>query len=177
MTQAPSDAELVAAYPLGTERASPLAWTEASHQLAEAQTYWLATTRPDGRPHVRPILAVWVDGALHFAASLASRKGQYLRQNPSCAVTSVTPGLDVVLEGGAARVTDVARLHRVAETYAAKYGWPVTVRDGAFYAEGAPTAGPPPFHIFEISPTAVFAFATDETFAGRSTRWRFARRA
>jgi hypothetical protein len=32
----------------------------------------------------------------------------------------------------------------VAEAYAAKYEWPVTVRDGAFDADGAPTAGPPP---------------------------------
>jgi hypothetical protein len=31
-------------------------------------TYWLATVRPDGRPHVMPILAVWVNGMLFFAA-------------------------------------------------------------------------------------------------------------
>lgn len=36
--------------------------------------YWLATVRRDGRPHVVPVLAVFVDGALHFVASPGSRK-------------------------------------------------------------------------------------------------------
>jgi hypothetical protein len=53
-------------------------------------------------------------------------------------------GLDLVVEGTMAKVTDQAWLHRVAEAYETKYGWPVSVRDGAFHADGAPTAGPPP---------------------------------
>jgi hypothetical protein len=48
----------------------------------------------------------------------------------------------------------------VAEVYMNKYGWPVIVRDGAFYADGAPTAGPPPY-----------GFPWDEMFL--PTRWRF----
>ena len=47
----------------------------------------------------------------------------------------------------------------------------MTVRDGAFYAVGSPTAGPPPYELYEETPTMAFGFPTDETFS--PTRWRF----
>ena len=52
-------------------------------------------------------------------------------------------------------------LEKVAEAYRAKYDWPVTVTEGGFDAPyGAPTAGPPPYQPFEITPAAVFGFGT-----------------
>jgi hypothetical protein len=59
----------------------------------------------------------------------------------------------------------------VAEAYAAKYGWRVAIRDGAFVADGAPTAGPPPYDVYELTPATVFGFGTDEQHG--ATRWRF----
>jgi hypothetical protein len=55
-------------------------------------------------------------------------------------------------------------------------GWHVTVRDGAFHHEtgGAPTAGPPPYDVYELRSTVAFGFGTDETFV--PTRWRFPER-
>ena len=79
--------------------------------------------------------------------------------------------MDLVVEGTVAKVSQEARLHRVAEVYMTKYEWPVTVRDGAFYADGAPTAGPPPYEIYEVIPTTAFGFPWDATF--NPTRWRF----
>lgn len=152
---------------------APIHWDEAAKRLAESRTFWMATVRPDNRPHIRPILAVWVDDALHYVSSFSARKSDNLRHNPRCTVSTGSPGLDLVVEGEAVRVTDDARLRRVAEAYESKYEWPVEIRDGAFFAEGAPTAGPPPFHIFEVRPATVYGFGTDEEYANRSTRWRF----
>ena len=68
-------------------------------------------------------------------------------------------------------MTAEKRLAHVAEAYDAKYGWRLTVRDGAFHdAEGAPTAGPPPYDVYELIPTTAYGFGTDGTFA--PTRWR-----
>ncbi len=65
-------------------------------------------------------------------------------------------------------------MNHVAEAYRANYGWPVTVTDGAVDAPyGAPTAGPPPYHLYEITPATVFGFGTAGQFAGRATRYRF----
>lgn len=130
--------------------------------------------RPDGGPHVRPVLAVWVDGALHSTTNPTARKGRNLARDSRCVITVGSDGLDLVVEGQAAKVSDEAKLQRVADVYTSKYEWPVTVRDGAFDAEyGAPTAGPPPYEVYEVTPAVVFGFGTDETFAPRSTRWRF----
>ena len=87
-----------------------------------------------------------------------------------CVITVGSRYLDLLVEGEAAKVSDRASLHPVAEAYASKYGWRATVSNGAFYADGAPTAGPSPYAVYEVAPTTVFGFATDETF--RSTRWR-----
>jgi nitroimidazol reductase NimA-like FMN-containing flavoprotein (pyridoxamine 5'-phosphate oxidase superfamily) len=146
-------------------------WSDVSRHLAEADTYWLATIRPDGAPHVIPVLAVWSDGGVHFAAGRTSRKAANLSRDARCTITTSTPGIDLVVQGRAARVSDDARLRNVAAAYATKYDWHVDVCDGAFYGEGAPTAGPPPYDVYEITPTTIFAFGTTESFG--ATRWRF----
>src|ERR671932_1075929 len=47
---------------------------QACRRLAEATTYWLGTVRPDGRPHVVPVLSVWLDGALYFCAGATTTR-------------------------------------------------------------------------------------------------------
>jgi Pyridoxamine 5'-phosphate oxidase len=166
---APKSAELIAA-----DATTALEWETVRDVLADARLYWLATVHPEGRPHVRPVLAVWVDGLLYSTSTAASRKGRNLVADPRCTVTARTDTMDVVLEGTAARVISQDTLHKVAEAYRAKYDWPVTVTDTAFDAPyGAPTAGPPPYMPFEITPAAVFGFGTADEFAGRATRFAF----
>jgi len=98
--------------------ATPTPWVEAREQLERAKAYWLSTVRPDGRPHVTTIAAVWVDGALHFTTGQTECKAKNLAHNANCVVTTGTSafdGLDVVVEGEAVRVTDEARLQRLAD--------------------------------------------------------------
>jgi nitroimidazol reductase NimA-like FMN-containing flavoprotein (pyridoxamine 5'-phosphate oxidase superfamily) len=151
----------------------PARWQAVREHLEESTaTYWLATVRPDGRPHVRPILAVWVAGGLYFCAGENTRKAKNLALKTHCAVTVEQEPLDLVVEGTAAKVRDAATLQRVADAYASVYEWHVTVRDGAFHdTEGAPTAGPPPHDVYEVTPTTAFGFGLDESFS--STRWAF----
>lgn len=146
-------------------------WDEALRRLAEGGTYWLATVRADGRAHVMPVLAVVVDGSVHFSTGRGTRTAKNLAASAHCVVALGTPGLDFVVEGTASRITDEQRLARVAAAYEAKYAWRVTVRDGAFHdAEGAPTAGPPPYEVYAVTATTAYAFSTDGTLA--PTRWR-----
>ncbi len=82
--------------------------------------------------------------------------------------------MDVVLEGIAAQVTQEAALQQWHRRTGSKYGWPVTVADGAFDApSGAPTAGPPPYLPYGITPATVFAFGAADEFGDRTTRYRF----
>jgi hypothetical protein len=135
-------------------------------------TYWLATVRPDGRPHVMPIMAVWVNGMLFFAAGQGTRKARNLALNSHCVITVEQEPLDLVIEGSARKTRDHATLRSVAERYASVNDWHVGVRDGAFHdAEGAPTAGPPPYDVYEVTPKTVFGLPIGQSFG--PTRWRF----
>lgn len=117
--------------------------------------YWWATTRPDGRPHIRPVLAVLIGEILYSTTNRAAGKARNLDANDRFAVSTSTEEIDFVVEGHAAPVTDQDTLERIAEAYHSKYGWPVTVRYGAFHAPyGAPTAGLPPYQPYALVPTA-----------------------
>lgn len=157
---------------LGTDEASPAPWAQARERLAKAQAYWTATVHPDGRPHVRPVLAVWVDDALHISSDPAARKSRNLDSDAHCAVSASCDDLDMVVEGRAEKVTDGERLRHVAAAYKSKYDWPVTVDGSSFTAPyAAPTAGEGPFDVYAITPVTVFGFPTSDAFA--PTRWRF----
>jgi hypothetical protein len=157
---------------LGTDGGRPAPWAQARERLAASQAYWTATNHPSGRPHVRPVLAVWVDDALYIASDPAARKGRNLDADAHCSVATSGEDLDLVVEGRAERVTDPRRLERVAAAYQAKYDWPVTIEGDAFAAPyAAPTAGEGPFAVYGVAPVTVFGFPTSDRFV--PTRWRF----
>jgi general stress protein 26 len=153
-------------------------WSRALDQLpatgAEdeaSRTTWLSTVRPDGQPHATGVGALWVDDRFYFTSGRKTRKSQNLARNQNCVISVALPDLDLVVEGTAARVTDEATLERLAKAYAAQ-GWPATVKDGALTAEySAPSAGPPPWDLYEVIPRTAFGVATKPPFG--ATRWSF----
>jgi hypothetical protein len=155
-----------------SEGASPTDWSEGVKRIEEAQIFWVTTVRPDGRPHVTPLVSVWLDDAAFFCTGHDERKARNLAANPSCILTTgcndSDGGLDIVIEGEARRITDDARLQRVADGYEAKYGdeWHFDVADGAFQGQGQTEAW-----VFELAPTKVLGFGKGEVFS--QTRWVF----
>ena len=154
-------------------------WSEAITHLEKAEVFWLSTVRPDGRPHVTSLLAIWLDGALYFSTGPTERKTKNIAQNAHCILTTgcnaLNEGFDLVVEGKAVRVTDEAKLQRVADLYVSKYGsdWRYTVRDEALYhaPEGSEGADDSPAFVYEVAPTTAFGFGKGEPFS--QTRWRF----
>lgn len=151
---------------------APLPWETALSALPEAGTYWLATVRPDGAPHSVPVLAVLADGVPHICASDRSRKARNLASDPRCVLSTSAATFDLVIEGRATPVTHQTALQQVADAYGATYGWWPEVRDGGLWADGAPTAGPPPYRVHRLTPVTAYAFPTDDTTV--PTRWSFA---
>jgi hypothetical protein len=135
--------------------------------------FFLGTCRPDGRPHAAAIGAVWFDGDLYFTSSPAARKARNLAANPACTISVRLEGIDLILEGEAARVTDRSTLGQVVELFRAG-GWPAEVEGDAFTAPySAPSAGPPPWHLYRFTFQTAFGTATTEPYG--ATRWRFDR--
>ena len=58
--------------------ATPTPWKTALEQVSAADTFWLSTVRPDGRPHVTPLIAVWHDDAIWFTTGPDERKARNL---------------------------------------------------------------------------------------------------
>ena len=134
-------------------------------------TFWLSTVDADGRPHMTAVGAFWVDGCYYFSGGPGSRKIRNIERDPRCAFGVALHGYDVALEGRAVRVTDDSQLHRLAREFAAG-GWAPTVADGGFTHEfSAPSAGPPPWYVYEFTPEAAYAVMTKEP--GGATRWTF----
>jgi hypothetical protein len=155
--------------------APPIPWDRARERLEEdagiSPTHWLATVRPDGKPHVTPVWTVWVDGAFYFVAGAATHQSKNLAQHASCIITVASSGLDLVVEGEATKVSDETRLQQIADAYAVQ-GWHLTVRNSVFYADdGTPGVGLPPYDVYEVVPMTVFGLGTDEPYG--SACWRF----
>jgi general stress protein 26 len=137
-------------------------WAATTGVLERAELYWITTVRPDGRPHVTPLVGVADDGVVYFCTGLDEQKGRNLAGNEHVAITTGNntwaAGLDVVVEGTAVRVSDRDGLERLADAYRAKYGgdWDFGVGDGVL------THGDDAEHeaaLFRIEPAKVLAFA------------------
>jgi Pyridoxamine 5'-phosphate oxidase len=152
----------------------PIAWDEATGLFAAERWYWISTTGDESRPHLRPVIAVYIDHRVFSTTSSLARKARDLISRPMLAIAARAPAIDIVIEGKISWVDDIERLQRVADAYQEKYGWPVTVAADSFDAPyGAPTAGNAPYRVYELTPTAAYAFGTANNLGERSTRYRF----
>jgi hypothetical protein len=136
--------------------------------------YWLSTVRPDGRPHVTPLIGAWTAGAVYFCTGANERKAKNLAQNPHCILTTggntLADGLDIVVEGTAVQVSDEAELGRVADVYESKYGARFTEPDGTWFGLGDAIRSGGAM-LFRVAPVKAFGFGKGEKFS--ETRWSF----
>ena len=102
---------------------SQLPWEWARERLERSRNYWVATTRPDGRPHVVPVWGAFVDGALIFGTARKARKARNLAERPDVVVHLESGDETVILEGVAAETNDLELLGLAADVFEAKYDW------------------------------------------------------
>lgn len=151
--------------------AAPTSWAQTRRILESAELFWICTVRGDGRPHVTPLVAVWLEGAIHFSTGATEQKALNLRGNPHVILTTGCnrwdAGLDVVVEGDAVQVTDDDMLERLARAWATKWDgrWHYEARNGVFHHEGGGEA-----LVFSVAPSKILAF-TKGNFS--HTRHRF----
>ncbi len=153
--------------------ATPTEWSQARDELAGAEVYWLSTVRPDGRPHVTPLLGIWLEGALYFCTGPKERKAKNLSANCRCVLTtgqSTLDGLDLVIEGTAEGVSDHAELGRIANTYETKYG-PHFVAPNGTWSGLADAIRRAEVLVYRVAPETGFGFGKGRRFS--QTRWSF----
>ena len=160
-------------------------WELARERLAnpeQSRTCWLATTRPDGRPHLMPVIAFWIDDAMHILAGEGTQKARNIAADDRCVIatgSTTLPSLDIVIEGRAEPITgDGRRSTRRRDLQ----GERLATRGDGDGVEGpnAPTAGPPPYTFYRIVPSRVFGLPGmtgmeqfDPEDLPKPTRWDF----
>lgn len=154
-------------------------WARAEGALGEGAfgaevAVWLGTVGRDGRPHVASIGPVVHDGSFFFTSGLRTARVRNLMHNPGCTIAVRLPGLDLSLEGEAARVEDPELLTLVAGLFVAG-GWPATP-DTEAMALAAPysaqSAGPGPWPLWRFTINKAIGVATAEPHS--ASRWTFA---
>jgi hypothetical protein len=135
-----------------------LPWSRVGEQLEASRNYWIHTTRPDGRPHVKPVWGLWFEQRFYFATSPQSITGRNIGINPSLSVNLESGNDVVILEGTAEVVTDPTFLSRLDEAYYQKYSYHLVHEDG----------GP----VYALRHKAGFAWR-ERDFTGSATKYDF----
>jgi hypothetical protein len=159
---APFEAALAAGYTQAPDTGGP-----------NRHSTWLATIDADGSPHVSGIGSMWVDGAFVFETGRTTRKGKNLARDPRCTISLALDTFDLVVEGEAELVTDPDFVTDVAARYRA-HGWPAEVDESGTALTApfsAPSAGPPPWHVYRVVPRTATVLSTVEP--GGATRFDF----
>jgi hypothetical protein len=127
-------------------------------RLQTARNYWLATTRPDGRPHTTPVWGVWLDDALYFDGLPSTRWARNLASNPAITVHLESAEDVVIVEGVVDDVAlDAGLGDRIVEAWDTKYGRLLPDPSGS--------------GMFRMRPRSARAWSDSSLTDG--TRWRF----
>ena len=145
-----------------------LPWSWAADRLAAAITYWVATTRPDGRPHAMPVWAAWWAGRIWFEGGRLTRRARNLEANPAVSVGIELPGDGAVIVEGSAERLAGPPAGRTAELVAAFSKYALPPRD---YVVDPANWSSPDGGLWVVRPRIAFGWSS---FPADATRWRFA---
>ena len=96
-----------------------LDWASVEARLVASKHYWLATVRPDARPHVIPRWGVWLDRRFYYDGSPATRHARNAEANPACTLTLEDGLRPVILEGTSVATRAEGELGiRISEAFA-----------------------------------------------------------
>lgn len=99
-----------------------LEWADVRKELEDAPTYWVSTTRPDGRPHVVPRDGIWLDDTWYYGGAAETVHNRNVRKNPS-AVMHVGDGMKaIIVEGEVAKAAPTKEIaQQISDVNNVKY--------------------------------------------------------
>lgn len=138
-----------------------LPWSWARERLERSHDYWVATIGRDA-PHLMPVWGAWLEEALWFSSSRASKKARNLAAHPRCAISTDDAQEPIVIEGDSELINDTAAVLRFVDAVNQKYR---TSYPAAFFTDPANAC-------FRVRPRWAFALMESD-FTGSPTRWTF----
>jgi len=138
-------------------------WSWARERLEKSHNYWIATSWPDGRPHLMLVWGIWWQDAFWFSTGPRTRKAKNIATHPYVVIGNEAADEAVILEGVPQEIEDRSIWRQFAKIYDQKYGG--NVEHILVASEG---------NVYRIEPRV--AFGQDEhasNFADAMTRWHF----
>ena len=151
-------------YGISRAQKGMLPWKWAEDRLKKSRQYWISTTRPDGRPHVMVIWALWLDGFLYFCTGSTSRKARNLALNPHCTLCTEDAAEAVILEGVVETERNPEQIRKILRLYGKKYKF-----DMSEMADDLLNLKEP---VFRLCPKTGFGLS-EKKFPTTATRWLF----
>ena len=151
-------------YGLPTGTKGLLGWKWAEDRLRRSHNYWVATSRPDGRPHVMIVWGLWWEGVFYFSTGRQSRKSQNLAGNPHCVISTERAETAVIMEGRAEEVPDVPLRRKFIKLYERKYKFDMSAFEKDIVSLKEP--------VYAVRPSAAFGLDERKTLRA-ATRWKF----
>jgi hypothetical protein len=159
MDPRPEKVQVPESYGLGA--ATPgelLPWATVEGWIEASRNYWVCTTRPDSRPHAKPVWGVWLEGMVLFSTHDESVTGRNLLRDPRLVVHLESGDEVAILEGEARRLDRSELLLPYADAYERKYDF-----------RPDPSRQSPPW---SLTPAKVLSWSEPE-FPQSATRWSF----
>ena len=138
-------------------------WSWALERLEKSHNYWIATSRPEGSPHLMLVWGIWWQDAFWFSTGPRTRKAKNIAVHPRCVIGTEKADEAVILEGTVEEIKDRTIWKQLAQIYNAKYGG--DVEPLLMSSNGC---------VFRVTPQT--AFGQDEhaeNFTDAATRWQF----
>jgi hypothetical protein len=138
-------------------------WSWALEHLENSHNYWIATSRPEGSPHLMLVWGIWWQDAFWFSTGRRTRKAKNIAVHPQCVIGTEKADEAVILEGTVEEIKDRTVWKQLVEIYNRKYGGDV-----------GPLLESSGGSVFRVQPQV--AFAQDEhaeDFTESVTRWNF----
>jgi len=143
-------------YGVSKSKKGILPWKWAQDRLSKSRQYWIATTRPDGSPHVMVIWGLLLKDGFYFSTGRNSRKARNLARNPRCVICSDNAAEAVIVEG-VVELLNPEELKPIFADYKKKYNYDVGGMGEPFY---------------RVQPRVAFGLL-EKKFTGTATRWMF----
>ncbi|HKN94463.1 MAG TPA: pyridoxamine 5'-phosphate oxidase family protein [Thermoleophilaceae bacterium] len=112
-------------YGIGRGGSAPgelLPWERVEQWLEAARNYWVSTTRPDGRPHAKPVWGLWLDGRVLFSTDPNSVTGRNIAAGSPVQIHLESGDEVAILDGDLEWPDDPDLLARAVDAYEKKYG-------------------------------------------------------
>jgi hypothetical protein len=138
-------------------------WQWALERLEKSHNYWIATARPDGRPHLMVVWGIWWQDAFWFSTGPATRKAKNIAAEPRVVIGTEKADEAAIVEGVAVEIKDRSIWKQFAQIYNVKYGG--DIEPMLISSEGS---------VFRVTPK--LAFGQDEhaeNYTESATRWQF----